>query len=105
MADFLSELNACVVPPADLTCGEYCFRHYVNHFQHPCLDRNIHHLTALLTALSNTCGGVVHLNSAEQHALQQEKFSLFKTRLYHYLVFAKASLRYLSVNMALHGLW
>ena len=54
----------------------------MNPFQHPCLDRNIHHLTALLTALSNTCGGVVQLYPRDRTLLGEREFSLFKSRLY-----------------------
>ncbi len=36
----------------------------MNPFQHPSFDENIHYLTALLTALCNTCGGVVKFLSA-----------------------------------------
>ncbi len=62
MNDFLCEINACVVPSQELLCSEYCFRQCVNPFQHPSFDKNIHHLTALLKALTNTCGGVVQLS-------------------------------------------
>ncbi len=81
--DFLRDINACVVPSEELECGEYCFHLCVNPFQHPCLDQNIHHLTALLTALSNTCGGVVHLNTPLQIAMKESPgcFSAFKSRL------------------------
>ncbi len=61
MKHFLREINSHAIPPEELICGEYCFHHCVNPFQHPSFDDNIHHLTALLTALSNTCGGVVQL--------------------------------------------
>ncbi len=79
--DFLHELNACAVPSKELTCGEYCFHQFMNPFQHPCFDQNIHHLTTLLTALSSTCGGVVYLNSREQIVLNEVQFSSFRLRL------------------------
>ena len=75
------EINSCAVPSQELRCGEYCFRHCVNPFQHPCLDPNIHHLTVLLTGLSNTCGGVVQLSTAELPMLGAREFMSFKSRL------------------------
>ncbi len=81
MVDFLQDINTCVVPSEELICAEYCFRHCVNPYQHPCLDPNIHHLTALLTALSNTCGGVVLLCTPEKTVLEEREFRLFTSRL------------------------
>ncbi len=79
--DSIEQSNARAVPPEDLTCSEYCFRVSMNPFQHPCLDPNIHHLTAVLTALSNTCGGVVYLSYPESTLVADELFCLFKSRL------------------------
>ncbi len=81
MDDFLHEINSWAVPVQELKCGEYCFRHHMNPFQHPSLDRNIHHLTALLTALSKHCGGVVQLSTPERIILEGVEFSSFKSRL------------------------
>ena len=69
------------MPSKELVCTEYCFRHCVNPFQHPCLDPKVHHLTALLTALSNTCGGVIQLCGPERTALDEGQFSSYMTRL------------------------
>ncbi len=79
--DFLHEITSCAVPPQELRCGEYCFRLCANPFQHPCLHRNIHHLTILLTALSNTCGGMVQLSIPERTMPGEREFSSFKSRL------------------------
>ncbi len=81
MEYFLHEINSWVVPFQELKCGEYCFRHHMNPFQHPSLDRNIHHLTALLTALSKKCGGVVQLSTPERTRLEGREISSFKSRL------------------------
>ncbi len=84
MEDFLDEINSSTVPSEELKCGEYCFHRYVNPFQHPYLDRNIYHLTTLLTALNNTCGGVVYLNTPMPIGLEESlgQFNLFTSRLF-----------------------
>ncbi len=81
MEDFLHEINSWAVPSQELKCGEYCFHHHMNPFQHPSLDRNIHHLTALLRALSKNCGGVVQLSTSERTMLKGREFNSFKSRL------------------------
>ncbi len=82
MDNFLARINSWAVPSEELKCSEYCFHLCVNPFQHPCFDPNIHHLTALLTALSNTCGGVVQLYTAESTLLREREFSSFRSRLH-----------------------
>ncbi len=81
MDNFLHDINSRSLPLGKLICSEYCFHYCINPFQHPCLDRSIHHLTSLLTALSNTCGGVVKLDIHDQTVLGESEFSSFKSRL------------------------
>ncbi len=81
MGDFLHDINSCAVPLEELKCGEYCFHHCVNPFQHPCLDKKIHHLTALLRALSNTCGGIIQLSVSQRTVLGELGLSSFISRV------------------------
>ncbi len=67
----------------DIMQAEYCFSCSMNGWQHPCLDRNIHSLLAVVTALCNTCGGIVLLTQPEN--LPQpgtSQFEEFKKRLF-----------------------
>ncbi len=53
------------VPMNDPMCPEHCYSCCLNPMQHPRFDPNIHRVVALLTALCNTCGGVIFLTSPE----------------------------------------
>ncbi len=82
LRDFIKEVNTFLVPSRDLWCAEYCFQCDVNPYQHPRLDRNIHHLLAVAAALSNSCGGVIFLNV--QETIPRTETSIleaFRTRL------------------------
>ncbi len=74
---FLGEINALAVPSQELMCAEYCFQCCFNPFQHPSFDDNMHHLDALLTAISNSCGGLVLLTTAEKTSHKILQFSTF----------------------------
>ncbi len=78
---FWHKLNSFAVPLVDLKCAEYCFRCCMNPLQHPSLDPNIHHLVAMVTALGNTCGGVLFLAAPSGILREEIKFSKFQTRL------------------------
>ncbi len=49
----------------------------MNPLQHPSFDDNMHHLDALLTALSNSCGGLVFQTIADETLCKKIKFSTF----------------------------
>ena len=66
---------------ANLRCAEYSFYCCLNPLQHPCFDRHIHHVTALIAALCNTSGGVVYVESPNGIRHGQIQFSLFKKYL------------------------
>ena len=54
----------------------------MNPFQHPIFDKNIYHLIALLTALTNTCGGVVQLNTHDRTVLwEREQLTSYASQL------------------------
>ncbi len=75
--DFLDEINAFALPSDRLCCGEYCFQFGLNPWQHASFDDNIHHLDALLIALSNSCGGLVFLSTDEVTSHKKIQFSTF----------------------------
>ncbi len=68
------------MPSDELRCAEYCFQCRFNPLQHPSFDDNMHHLDALLTALSNSCGGLVFLTAAEITSHKTIQFSTFNAR-------------------------
>ncbi len=65
--------------------AEYSFELQINPWQHPKLDQNIHHLLAILTALSNDCGGLVYLATgpSEMELPSHETFDRFKQGILH----------------------
>ncbi len=59
-------------------CAEYCFQCCSNPSQQDSpFDENVHHRDALLTALSNSCGGLVLLTTAEETPRKTTEFSTF----------------------------
>ncbi len=66
------------MPPEDLRCAEYCFQccSSPSHQDSP-FDKSIHHRDALLTALNNSCGGLVLLTAAEETPRKTIEFSTF----------------------------
>ncbi len=65
----------------DPKCPEHCYCCCLNPVQHPNLCANIHHLFALLTALYNTCGGVIFLTAPEGISHGDIAFCRFEERL------------------------
>ncbi len=63
-------------------CPEHCYSCCLNPIQHPSLDKDIHHVVALLTALCNTCGGVIFLTAPEGISYEEINFRMFKERLH-----------------------
>ncbi len=82
---FVDEINSYAVDSKTTSRTEYSFQLQINPWQHPMLDRNIHHLLAILTALSNDCGGFVYLatDPCEMQLVAHEIFEQFKQRLLH----------------------
>ncbi len=52
----------------------------MNPLQHPSFCDNIHHLEALLTALSHSCGGLVFLTTDEINSQKKIQFSTFTSQ-------------------------
>ncbi len=77
--NFLYDTNTFALPSDELRCAEYCFQSCFNPFQHPSFDGNMHHLDILLTAISNSCGGLVFLTTAEITSHKSIQFSTFTT--------------------------
>ncbi len=79
----LTQCNAFVVEARDLECPEYCFKVPFNCFHHPRYNTNIHQLTAVILALSNSVGGVVILcrKPGQNERIEVGQFSFFKERL------------------------
>ncbi len=66
------------MPSEDLRCVEYCFYCCSDPPQNDLpFDENLHHLDALLTALSNSCGGLVLLTTAVETPRKTIKFGTF----------------------------
>ncbi len=78
---FCQTLHNVIQPLADFKCAEYTFHCCLNPLQHPSFDRHIHHLTALVIALCNTCGGVIYLEAPEGIVREEFHFSIFKKYL------------------------
>ena len=78
---FCETLPTCIQPLADIKCAEYSFSCCLNPLQHPCFDGNIHHLAVLVTALCNTCGGVVYLEAPAGILREEIKMHVFTKHL------------------------
>ncbi len=65
------------MPTEDLNCAEYCFQCCLNPLQDSSLDENIHHRDVLLTALSDSCGGLVFQTTAAKTPHKTIEFSTF----------------------------
>ncbi len=78
---FCQTLHGSVQLLANFKYAEYSFSCCVNPLQHPCFDGNIHHLTALVTALCNTCGGLVYLEAPKEILREKVQFGVFKSYL------------------------
>ncbi len=78
----VDELNRCAMEQGELRCPEYSFKMAMNPWQHPVLDKNIHHLLTLVTTLCNTCGGVIFLTTddPEEH-VTMEVTERFQSRI------------------------
>ncbi len=82
IGQFLHELDRCAVISTELRCPEYSFKIEINPWQHPCLDKNIHRLVALITALGNTCGGLIYLVADDpQTKIPSKVVETFQSRL------------------------
>ncbi len=76
MEHFLHAVNAFALPPEELKCAEYCFQCRLNPMQDPSFGGNVHHRDVLLTALSNSCGGLV-FQTAQETPHKTMEFSTF----------------------------
>ena len=77
----MNEVKTIAVPMVHPKCAEHCYTYCLNPIQHPQLDASIHHLFALLTALGNTCCGVIFLTAPEGISSDEINFSRLKQRL------------------------
>ncbi len=78
----VDELNRYVVKQGELRCPEYAFKLAMNPWQHPKLDKNIHHVLALVASLCNTCGGVIFLTADDPETIvTKEVLERFQSRL------------------------
>ena len=77
----IHELNKCALCHSELQCPEYAFRLVMNPWQHPCMNKNIHHLIVLVSSLCNTCGGVIFLTTERNQGVPSQYVQLFKDRL------------------------
>ncbi len=97
IGQLLYELDQCAVSSAELWCPEYSFKLNVNPWQHPCMDKNIHHLLTLIAALCNTCGGLIYLIAdAPQERIPSKVIEAFQSRLMELLPETKISFIHLS---------
>ncbi len=82
LAQSADELNRCAMELGELRCPEYSFQLTMNPWQHPELDKNIHHLFTLITSLCNTCGGVIFLTAEDPETnVTREVTERFQSRL------------------------
>ncbi len=65
----------------DPRCPEHCYTCCLNPLQHHRFDANSHHLFALMTALCNTCGGVIFLTAPEGISHPDIDFDIFNKYL------------------------
>ena len=86
----MKEVKAFAVPMKDPRCPEHCYSYCLNPIQHPHLDAYIHHLVALLTALCNTCGGVIFLSAPEGICHRDINFDQFKEYLHEVWCFPQS---------------
>ncbi len=80
----VDELKKCTLSHGDLQCPEYAFQLVINPWLHPGLNKNIHHLFALISSLCHTCGGVIFLtadHSEINKEVTSEVIEVFKERL------------------------
>ncbi len=77
----MCDVNTFAKPMEDLRCPEHCYSYCLNPAQHPRHYANIYHLIALLTALCNTCGGVIFLIAPGGIGNEKINFRRFEDRL------------------------
>ncbi len=78
----VDKLKDCCSGPDELCFPEYTYKLHMNPFQHPELDKNIHHLLTLLTALCNSCGGIIYLTLEDpETTVTNERLETFQQRL------------------------
>ncbi len=102
----LHVLDRSAVLSTELRCPEYSFKLEVNPWQHPCLDKNIHHLAALIIALSNTCGGLIYLVANDpQTKIPSKVVGIFHSRLMELLPEAKISFIDVLLRSTKESIW
>ncbi len=77
----MNEVKALALPISRPKCAEHCYAFSLNPIQHPQLDANVHHLFALMTALCNTCGGVIFLTAPAKISSDEINFNRLTERL------------------------
>ncbi len=78
----IDDLNKCAVEQIETRCPEYSFKMTMNPLQHPEMDKNIHHLFALVTSLCQSCGGVIFFTTADDpDSITTEVIERFQSRL------------------------